>query len=109
MADTVPDRDLTTRQQKALIALLNEESVRKAAKDFLALAGKAVPRMIKTANHPLPAPGRVRFYVLTPKGILTTETDREALGQESRNELSALFYSGQEVVAQMRQVQAQKT
>lgn len=86
----------------------SHESVRKAAKDFLALAGKAVPRMIKTANHPLPAPGRVRFYVLTPKGILTTETDREALGEESRNELSALFYSGQEVVAQMRQVQAQK-
>lgn len=85
------------------------ESVRKAAKDFLTLAGKAVPRMIKTANHPLPAPGRVRFYVLTPKGILTTETDREALGEESRSELSALFYSGQEVVAQMRQVQAQKT
>lgn len=85
------------------------ENVRKAAKDFLTLAGKAVPRMIKTANHPLPAPGRVRFYVLTPKGILTTETDREALAEESGNELSALFYSGQEVVAQMRQVQAQKT
>ena len=85
------------------------ETVRKAAKDFLTLAGKAVPRMIKTANHPLPAPGRVRFYVLTPKGILTTETDREALGEESRNELSALFYSGQEVVAQMRQVQSQKS
>lgn len=81
------------------------ENVRKAAKDFLALAGKAVPRMIKTASHPLPAPGRVRFYVLTPKGVLTTETDREALGEEARNDLSALFYSGQEVVAQMRQVQ----
>lgn len=84
------------------------ENVRKAAKDFLGLAEKAVPRMIKTANHPLPAPGRVRFYVLTPKGTLTTETDREALGEETRNELSALFYSGQEVVAQMRQVQGQR-
>lgn len=87
----------------------SHESVRKAAKDFLLLAGKAVPRMIKTASYPLPAAGKVRFYVLTPKGVLTTETDREALGEEGGNDLSALFYSGQEVVAQMRQVQAQKT
>jgi hypothetical protein len=33
--------------------------------------------------------------------------DREALG-ESQGPLTSLFYSGQEVVAQMRQAQAQK-
>jgi hypothetical protein len=49
----------------------------------------------------------VRFYALTPRGTFTTETDRETLG-ESQSELSALFSSGQEVVAQMRQVQAQR-
>ena len=45
--------------------------------------------------------------MLTPRGVFTTETDREALG-EPGSELAPLFYSGQEVVTQMRQVQEQR-
>ncbi len=83
------------------------ENVRKAAKEFMALAQKAIPGMEKATGTPLPEPGKVRFYALTPKGLLTAEVDREALG-ESQGPFTSLFYSGQEVVAQMRQVQAQK-
>lgn len=85
----------------------SHESVRRAAKQFIALAHKALPRMIKTDAHPLPDADKVRFYVLTSKGTLTTEASRQALGGVE-NELSALFYGGQEVVAQMRQVQEEK-
>lgn len=85
----------------------SHENVRRAAKQFIALSHKALPRMIQTDAHPLPDAEKVRFYVLTPKGTFTTEAHRQALGG-SENDLSALFYGGQEVVAQMRQVQEQK-
>lgn len=83
------------------------ENVRRAARQFIDLSHKALPRMIQTDAHPLPEPEKVRFYVLTPKGTYTTESSRQALGGVE-NDLSALFYGGQEVVAQMRQVQEQK-
>jgi hypothetical protein len=85
----------------------SHESVRRAAKQFIALAHRALPRMSQTDAHPLPDTDKVRFYVLTPKGTWTTEASRQALGGVE-NELSALFYGGQEVVAQMRQVQEEK-
>jgi hypothetical protein len=85
----------------------SHESVRKAAKEFLELGKRAVPRMTRTTSQPLPEPGTVRFYALTPRGVFTTETAREAL-EEPGNDLAALFYSGQEVVTQMRQVQGQR-
>lgn len=83
------------------------DNVRKAAKEFVALSAKALPKMLKTTSFPLPGAERVRFYILTRKGVLTTEAPRQILGTV-KNELSALFYSGQEVVAQMRQAQEDK-
>ncbi|HEX4961281.1 MAG TPA: hypothetical protein VF173_10620 [Thermoanaerobaculia bacterium] len=86
---------------------VSHENVRAASKDLVARAQKALPRMIKTTTYPLPGDDRVRFYVLTPRGVFTTETSRQALG-ERQSELAALFASGQEVVAQMRQVEEQR-
>jgi len=85
----------------------SHENVRRAAKQFVALSHKALLRMTMTDDHPLPEAEKVRFYVLTPKGTFTTEAHRQTLGGVE-NELSALFYGGQEVVAQMRQVQEEK-
>lgn len=83
------------------------ESVRKVAKDFIVQIKPLVVGMPKMADPPVPEPGRVRFSALTPEGIFTAETDRESLA-EPGNPLSALYYSGQEVVSQMREVLAQK-
>ncbi|MBW8878617.1 MAG: hypothetical protein JF614_26975 [Acidobacteria bacterium] len=90
-----------------MIGGVSHETVRAASKDLVARAQKALPRMIKTTSFPLPEDGRVRFYVLTPRGVFTTETSRQTLG-ERQSELAALFSSGQEVVAQMRQVEEQR-
>ncbi|MFY9826973.1 MAG: hypothetical protein WAM82_36815 [Thermoanaerobaculia bacterium] len=90
-----------------MIGGISHENVRVASKDLVARAQKAQGRMIKTTTYPLPADDRVRFYVLTGRGALTTETSRQALG-ERQGELSALFASGQEVVAQMRLVEEQR-
>lgn len=85
----------------------SHQSVRKAAKAFVALAARALPKMTKTTDFPLPGMDRVRFYVLTPQGVFTAETNRQALSN-AKSELGALFYAGQEVVTEMRQVQEQK-
>lgn len=85
----------------------SHEPVRKAAKDFVALAKKVLPRMKKATDHPAPGPESVRFYALTPKGVFTMETSRQSLG-DAQNALSALYYGGQEVVSQMRQVQEER-
>ncbi len=85
----------------------SHETVRRAAKQFITLSHRALPRMVKTDTYPLPEAEKVRFYVLTQKGTFTTEANRQALGG-SENELSALFYGGQDVVGQMRQVQEEK-
>ncbi len=88
-----------------MVGGISHEPVRKAAKEFVAQARQVVPRMKKTNEYPLPSPDSVRFYAMTPRGVLTTETSRQSLSGEPQNALSALFYSGQEVVSQMRQVQ----
>ena len=83
------------------------ETVRQAAKGFIAQIKPMVVGMEKMADPPLPDPGRVRFSALTPEGTFTAEVDREALADPG-NPLSALYYSGQEVVSQMREVLVHK-
>lgn len=86
------------------------ENVRKAAKEFVALSQKGLHEMSPATgpavDQPLPEPGRVQFFVLTPRGAFRTDMDRESLGESG---LSALFYCGQEVASQMRQVQQQRS
>jgi hypothetical protein len=83
------------------------ENVRRAAQKFVGLAQAALPLLSLANDQPLPEPEGVRFYALTPKGALTTQTHREDLA-DPHSALGALFYSGQEVVTQMRQIQAQR-
>lgn len=90
-----------------MVGGIAHEPVRKAAKGCIALAQQVLPRMSKTDTYPLPGAEEVRFYALTPRGVLTVGTDRQELAG-SGDELSALFASGREVVTQMRQVQEQK-
>lgn len=90
-----------------MVGGISHESVRRAAQEFVNLSRKALGRMAKVTEYPLPDPDRVRFYVLTPRGVFSTETDRQRLG-ETMNDLSMLFRSGQEVVTEMRQVQETK-
>ncbi len=87
-----------------MVGGISHQNVRRAAQEFVDLSRKVLGRMTKVTEYPLPDPDRVRFYVLTPRGVFSTETDRQRLG-ETASDLSSLFRSGQEVVTQMRQVQ----
>jgi hypothetical protein len=83
------------------------ESVRKSAQWFVALSRKALPKMTRTDAFPMPEQDMVRFYVLAPEGVFTIATDRGSLADPT-SELSTLYFSGQEVVTQMREVQELK-
>jgi hypothetical protein len=87
-----------------MVGGISHENVRRAAQEFVGLSRKVLGRMTRVTEYPLPEPDRVRFYVLTPRGVFSTETDRQRLG-EIASDLSTLFRSGQEVVTQMREVQ----
>jgi len=92
-----------------MIGGIAHETTRNAAKGFVAATGKAISQLGRvTGLPPVPGPDKVRFSALTPRGLFSTEVDRESLG-EAQGPLSALFYSGQEVVAQMRQVKTQQS
>jgi hypothetical protein len=79
----------------------------RSAKSFISTAEKYYQQMNLTKAFPLPAVGRVRFYVLTFSGVLTLDADENELG-DGKHGLSPLFYSGQDVIAQFRAVQEQK-
>jgi hypothetical protein len=89
-----------------MIGGIAHESTRKAAKEFVASAAKVLPALSRVSGlPPLPEQDKVRFSALTPRGVLTTEIGREALGGTQPDALSALYYSGQQVVSEMREVQ----
>lgn len=75
-------------------------SVRTAAARFLALANSHADALVPTADHPLPAVARVRFYARTFDGLLTADANEQALGY-NRHPLSALFHAGHAVIAAM--------
>jgi hypothetical protein len=76
-------------------------SVREMARAFLRAAETHREALTPTADFPLPAVGRVRFYLLTFSGALTADADQTSLG-EGRHPLSPLFYAGHDLLAEVR-------
>jgi hypothetical protein len=101
------DASLYYQTGGGMVGGIGHDGVRRLAKEFVAAARGALSRMAPAPDQPLPDPDRVRFYALTPRGIFTAEMDRQDLG-ETESEFSSLFYGGQEIVARMRQVLAQR-
>jgi hypothetical protein len=76
----------------------------------IALCGAGVDSLADTIpahEFPLPAKGRVRFYVLTDGGVRTAEGDAAAHGHDGgRDPLAALATSGQTLVDALREATA---
>jgi hypothetical protein len=77
------------------------EAVAKASRSFLTAAEMSAQQMEPTAVFPMPRIRKVRFYVLTFGGTLTSEVD-EALLNRGKHRFTRLFYYGQEVITQIR-------
>jgi hypothetical protein len=84
-----------------VIGGIGHETVRKAAVHFIEQSRMFLSSMAQCSDTPLPPQGEVRFYILTTKGLFTTRANEIELG-EGRSPLSPLFYSGQEVITQLR-------
>jgi hypothetical protein len=80
----------------------NHEPAAAASKRWVEVAETA-PELVETEHDSLPAPGRVRFNVLTTGLRLEAEASEEALASGS-HPLSALYVAGQEVITEIRLV-----
>ena len=79
-------------------------SVRIATETFLLVAERHIGAFVPTTEAPLPAIGRVRFYVRTfDGGTLTAEGDPNVLAGGA-HPLAPVYEAGQAVLAAMREI-----
>ncbi|HET8649936.1 MAG TPA: hypothetical protein VFL95_07840 [Gemmatimonadales bacterium] len=90
-----------------IIGAGRHDEVRSAADRLIALADAHADDFAAASEHPLPAMGRVRFYIRTFDGCRTVEAGETELG-ENRRPLSPLFHAGQSVIAAVRMIQPRR-
>lgn len=78
------------------------ESVRNAAKGFVAASGAFVARLAPAREFPPPKDGRTCFYIRRGFETLGAEASESELA-EGKHPLSALFYAGQDVITALRE------
>jgi hypothetical protein len=83
----------------------SQRTVRQASEAFMQAATAANRGFADAAESPLPAPGRVRFYLRTTGGLRTAEAGEAEL-KAGGHALSALYTAGQAVLAQVRPLSA---
>ena len=84
-----------------MIGLGEHENVRPACFNLVKKSAEYLKEMEKAESYPLPKKGETVFYVVTSDGIYTYRAKEADLGHE-KDELSPLFYDGQELITQMR-------
>lgn len=71
--------------------------VRLAAAKMLNIAGHVVAACEPVASYPMPGEGHVRFYLLTDRGVVMIDGDRQQLN-DGKFELAELYYAGHSVI-----------
>jgi hypothetical protein len=72
-----------------------------AARNLVAKAAGFRSACALTQEFPLPPRAHTRFYLVTPKGVLTAEAKADDLGN-GRNRISPLFHAAHELITQIR-------
>ncbi len=85
----------------AIIGGITHEPIRLAALALVRTARECVASLKPTTHYPKPWPGRVRFYALTPNGVLTADVEDREL-EDDRHPLARLFCASHELIAQFR-------
>jgi hypothetical protein len=75
--------------------------VREASRRFLETARSFLAQLSEVSDVSPPADGVTQFVAVTTEGLRGVVAPEEELG-EGRHSLSPLFYSGQDVITQMR-------
>jgi len=72
-----------------------------AARRVVAKAADFRAACTLTKEFPLPQNAHTRFYIITPRGILTSEGKEDDLGN-GQHRMSSLFHAAHELITQMR-------
>jgi hypothetical protein len=98
---------LYTTSTFGVIGGIGHETVRAAAKRFVQIANHYFGDAMPTVDYPYPAPGRVKFYLLTFEGVKVIDADFASICT-MKDKYSSLFGEGQNVLTQLRQVTENK-
>jgi hypothetical protein len=89
------DASFYTSTGGGVIGGIRHERVRNAARNFVISSAKYLDKMGVTTAYPLPEPGKVRFYVLTPTGIFTHDANEVDL---RKNDFTPLYAAGHQLL-----------
>jgi len=78
-----------------------QESINKAAKKTVGVAGEFQPQMRLTTTFPVAKQGEVIFYLLTDSGVFTASAPEGEL-RDNRQPLAKLANAAQDVITQYR-------
>ena len=96
------DGSMYTSGGGGIIGGIDHEKVRNASINFVEMAADFVDKMEPVTEYPLPGAENVKFYLVTPNGIFTTEEINADLLASGDHELSPLFLAGNEVITELR-------
>jgi hypothetical protein len=102
VSSIVGDASMYTSTGGGVIGGIGHENVRKAATHFVEVSGGFVDRMKLTTEFPLPSADNIKFYVITPGGVYTTDEVGKDVLASGNHELSPLFLAGDRVITELR-------
>ena len=91
-----------------IIAGVENKSIHDFARDFVISSEDLVPLMQRSLNYPLPEEGVVNIYILAGSGIFSSGMIKEEDLNNGMDKFSKLFYSGQELISALRQLDSRK-
>ena len=96
------DGSMYTSGGGGIIGGIDHETVRTASIRFVETAADFVDDMEMVTEYPFPGAENVKFYLITPKGVFTTEEINADLLASGDHELSPLFRAGNDVITELR-------
>jgi hypothetical protein len=96
------DGSMYTSTGGGVIGGIGHENVRTASIHFVTVSADFVEKMTLTTEFPLPSNGNVKFYLITPNGVYTTDEMNADMLARGDQEFSPLFLAGDDVITQIR-------
>lgn len=84
-----------------MIGLGEHENVRPKSVELVNYSESQLKNMDKVEDYPLPMPGEVRFYAVTPNGTFTAKTKEREL-EKPNNPLHKFYAQTHDLITQMR-------
>jgi len=96
------DGSMYTSGGGGILGGIDHEKVRTASINFVKTAESFVDKMEPVTEYPLPGAENVKFYMITPNGVFTTEEINADILASGDHELSSLFRVGNDVITELR-------